>query len=348
MKQLILILSLLIGGGLWLPLTAQSVRCGGATAFQILHFTKTNGFDHQTRDVSAQLFTELGQTENFTVVNTESATAFDDLSELLNYEVVVFSNTSGNNLLDATQQANLEAYIAAGGAFLGMHAATDTYRNQSWPFYNQLVGGIVQRSPNHTNQNYVGTMDVIGSHPSTTNLPDPWEKEEEYYYWELNGGQLSPDIIETLRVRSTGGESYDVPRPVAWYQEFPSGARSYYTALGHKTNNYTDPDNDFRRLLRDALCWCVAAEATSSVEPAAEALRLPRLRATVVRGELAVWLPPGPGHTASLFALSGQELRSAIELAPGWNAVALTELPAGSYLLRFARRDWPPLRFSKQ
>ncbi|MEL6141908.1 MAG: ThuA domain-containing protein [Bacteroidota bacterium] len=91
-------------------------------------------------------------------------------------------------------------------------------------------------------------------------MPDPWNKLEEYYYWEQNGGQLSPNIIETLRVRETGAASYDAARPISWYQVFPSGARSYYTALGHAVNNYTDPNNEFRQFIRDALCWCVDAD----------------------------------------------------------------------------------------
>ncbi|PHI21767.1 hypothetical protein CEQ90_00325 [Lewinellaceae bacterium SD302] len=246
-------------------LSAQNISCGGANAFQILHFTKTNGFDHGTRNVSNTMFSEIGTTENFTVVNSQNANVFDDLNTLLGYEVIIFSNTSGNNLLDQTQRDNVEAYMAAGGAFLGIHAATDTYRNQSWPFYNQLVGGIVQSGPNHTANNYPGTMDVIGSHPSTVNLPNPWEKPEEYYYWELNGGQLDPNIVETLRVRETGPESYDAARPISWYQTFAEGGRSYYSALGHGQFNYTDPDNDFRQLMRDALCWCVEADATLPV-----------------------------------------------------------------------------------
>lgn len=121
-------------------LEAQTnATCGGDEPFQILHFTKTNGFDHNTRSQSAQMFTEIGQSENFTVVDTEDASIFDDLDQLMQFEVIVWSNTSGNNVLNGSQQANMEAYIEQGGAYFGIHAATDTYRNKSWPFYNRLV-----------------------------------------------------------------------------------------------------------------------------------------------------------------------------------------------------------------
>ena len=249
-------------------------ECGGSTPFRVLHFTKTdagaNGFDHNTRTVSAQLFRDLGALDNYTVDDTDDASVFDDAAALGQYALVIFSNTSGDGLLTASQEANLEAYVSAGGDFLGIHAATDTYRGGSWPFYNDLVGGIVQTNPNHTANNFPGTMDTIGAHPTTTNLPDPWLKQEEYYYWELNGGFLSPNITEVLRVRQTERNgtvsSYDAARPIAWVQEFAGGARSFYTALGHNASDYTDPDNDFRQHLRDGVCWAVATPAGLPVE----------------------------------------------------------------------------------
>ncbi|MEO0734111.1 MAG: ThuA domain-containing protein [Bacteroidota bacterium] len=241
-------------------LTAQ-VTCGGGTSFQVLHFTKTSGFDHNTRSQSNTMFTEIGTTEGFSVVNTQDQTAFDNLTTLLAYEVIIFSNTSGNIPFTATQKMNLESYVAAGGGVLGIHAATDMYRDASYPFFTQLIGGSRRNSPAHTSANTNADMDLIGNHPTTANLPDPWNKTEEYYYWPDTG--LVASIVEVLRVRDTGNNSWNDPRPISWHQNFPSGARSFYTALGHARGNYTDPDNDFRQHLRDALCWCVEAESTT-------------------------------------------------------------------------------------
>ncbi|MEL6274662.1 MAG: ThuA domain-containing protein [Bacteroidota bacterium] len=325
-------------------LMAQNLVCGGDVAFEVLHFTKTNGFDHNTRNVSHTMFQEIGASENFTVVNSQDASVFDDLPALLEYEAIIFSNTSGNNLLNATQRNNLEAYIAAGGSFLGIHAATDTYRNQSWPFYNQLVGGIVQSGPNHTSQNFNGIMDIIGDHASTVNLPNPWEKQEEYYYWELNGGQLSPDIVETLRVRQTGNNSYDAARPISWYQTFESGARSYYTALGHAGSNYTDPNNDFRQLIRDALCWCVESEMVSNtsspsqVAPQAQivagANALLRLRLSGIGGPVAAKIFNGQGIT-----------QTDLLLFPGLNELGTELLSPGYYFVVFENIQLRTVKF---
>ncbi len=205
------------------------------------------------------MFTEIGEIENFSIVNTQDASVFDDLDSLLTFAAIVFSNTSGNNLLNATQRQNMEDYIAAGRGFLGIHAATDTYRNGSWPFYNELVGAIVQSSPNHTSRFHVDTMTHQLNHPVLYQIPDPWIKQEEYYYWDLNGGMIDSNVTPALHVLRTGMESYDRERPITWFRQFDSGSRSFYTALGHDQSNFTDPDNDFRQLVRNGLCWVAKA-----------------------------------------------------------------------------------------
>ena len=244
------------------PLLPAQITCNGPTAFTILHYTQTAGFDHGTRSQSNQMFVEIGQQRNFTVVNSQDRASFDDLQTLLGYEVIVFANTSGDIPFSQQQRDNLENYVAAGGAVLGIHAATDMYRgNQSYPFYTDLMGGSRRNSPAHTSRTHNNVMDLIGTHASTANLPNPYPKQEEYYYWPDTG--LVSNITEVLRVRATGGNSYDAARPISWYQEFPSGARSFYTGLGHDRSNYTDATAPFRTHLADALCWCVEAAASN-------------------------------------------------------------------------------------
>jgi len=234
---------------------AQTLCERSDTTFRVLHFTKTSGFDHGTREESKSMFETIGSSKGFTITDTQDASVFNNLDSLNTYSVIIFSNTSGNNLFNTTQKSNFESYMNGGGSYIGIHAATDTYRT-GWSFYNEIVGGIVQTSPNHTSQNHVNTMDHLIDHEILQSLPSPWEKQEEYYYWDLNGGMMdSINFTPLLRVRRTGSDSYDRPRPMAWNRIFPGGARSFYTALGHKTSNYTNPGNDFSTLLSNAVCW---------------------------------------------------------------------------------------------
>jgi len=195
---------------------------------RILIFHETNGFRH-TGAINAgiDMFEDLGnENNNWITDNSQDSSVFNS-SNLEQYDAVIFLNTSGtdesnNDLLSASEKEAFEDFIESGKGFIGIHAATDTYRNGVWDFYNELVGGIVQTSPNHTSNNYNADMEVLTSHPIIDFLGSEgtiWNKNEEYYYWEINGGQLSDDNIVLLQVEQTGSNSYDMERPITWYKE---------------------------------------------------------------------------------------------------------------------------------
>lgn len=243
-----------------------------AQDFSVLHYTETSGFNHQTASVSMAMFEDLGLANGFTVVQDSTGSHFNSLAKLQDFAVVIFSNTSGNNILNANQRANFEAYIQNGGSFIGIHAAADTYRHSSangnstgtWDWYAETVCGCsVQQNPNHTsaNHNNDNTHSLPG-HPVLDSLPDPWNKTEEYYYWE--NGYLAPSFLEALQVGQTGNQSYDEPRMTATLRDLPGGGRAFYTSLGHSTSNFTS-DQNFIRLLENAVIW--TAKRNSAVTP---------------------------------------------------------------------------------
>ncbi len=247
----------------WVLPQSAIAQCGGS--FQVLHYTETTGYDHNTRNQSLAMFQSWATAENYTVTQDNDGSEFNSLANLQQYAVVVFSNTSGNSGLNATQRSNFEAYINAGGSYLGIHAASDTYRHSSanggskgtWDWYAETVAGAsVRQNPNHTSSNHNNTMSVeVPAHPTMANVPSPWNKTEEYYYWE--GGYLNNTFTELLRVGQTGNNSYDAPRQMAHCKELAGGGRTFYTALGHAGSNYTN-DQNFKNLMKDALLWCAA------------------------------------------------------------------------------------------
>ncbi len=311
--------------------------------FKILHYTETSGFDHQTRQNSLAMFQTMGQQRGFTVDDDQTGAAFDSLSNLMQYAVVVFSNTSGDQILDANQRANFEAYIQNGASLLGIHAASDTYRHSTangnntgtWDAYAELLGGSVQQNPNHTSANYNGTMDIVNTHPSVANIPNPWQKVEEYYYWE--NGYLNQNNQVVLEVRSTGSNSYDAKRPVSWYKEMFTGSRLFYTSMGHANSNFTS-DTAFYNHIRDALLW--AAHHSISL-PSIATISSLDIYPNPALQVLNINIPKHSGLVDyQILNLSGSVVKTGqIEFRSGSAEIDVKDLSTGNYLIEITDKS---------
>ncbi len=243
---------------------------------RVLVYHETNGFRHGSINSGISLIEDLGNQNGWDTDNTQNSNVFAANDFVVNgvykYDVIVFCNTSGDNLLNGNEKTVFEEFIKNGGGFIGIHAATDTYRDRSWPFYNELVGGIVQTDPNHTPNNFNADMEVKSNHPIVEHIGNTgatWNKNEEYYYWRNNGGQLSNDNTVLLEVERTGEDDYDEARPITWYKEAITvngetfnGIKSFYTALGHNNGDYNSNDN-FKTMIKNAIMW--AGDNTLSI-----------------------------------------------------------------------------------
>lgn len=223
----------------------------------VLVYHETKGFRHSSIEAGIEMVNTFGAELNWTVNESQTSDVFQ-ADSLATYDVVIWLNTTGEELLTTEEQSAFESFIQAGGGFIGIHSATDTYRNGSWPWYNDLVGAIVQVNPYHTANNTNAIIDVVGEHPAIAHLETEWDKSEEYYYWERNGGYLYDGNVNLLQVRSTGPNSYDAARPVTWYKAY-DGGRSFYTALGHNASDY-ESNETFRTMLKEAILWAAEEE----------------------------------------------------------------------------------------
>ena len=197
----------------------------------MLLFSKTIDFRHNSIEDGAQSLLELLKSKNIKVDLTENAEYFTEDS-LKQYATIVFLNTSGN-ILNNTQQADLERYIQAGGGFVGIHSATDTEYN--WPWYNGLVGAYFDSHPNIQDANLRCTNE---GEACCKHLPEVWTLNEEWY----NFKSINPNIEVLMEVdeSSYSGGTNGEKHPVVWKHEY-DGGRSFYTALGHKKETFKDP-----------------------------------------------------------------------------------------------------------
>ncbi|MGN9808311.1 ThuA domain-containing protein [Micromonospora sp. BQ11] len=199
-------------------------------AYQVLVFSKTAGFRHDSIAVGTQAVRDLGAANNFTVTATEDAAAFTT-TNLARFKAVVFLNTTGD-VLDATQQSAFEAYVNGGGGFVGIHSAADTEYN--WPWYGQLVGAWFASHPAIQQ----ATVRVENrAHPATAHLPRSWTRTDEWYNYRTNP-RSSARVLASLDEGSySGGTMGD--HPIAWCRTQSSG-RAFYTGGGHTQASYSD------------------------------------------------------------------------------------------------------------
>ncbi|GAA3232551.1 ThuA domain-containing protein [Oerskovia jenensis] len=202
--------------------------------FSVLVFSKTAGFRHDAIPAGIATIKQLGEDNHFAVTATEDAGAFTE-ENLAGYDAVVWLSTTGD-VLNADQQAAFEAYIADGGGYAGVHAASDT--EYDWPWYGDLVGAYFSAHP----QNQTATVVVADKdHPSTAHLPSSWERYDEWYNFRENP-RGDVHVLATLdeSTYSPGGGAMGADHPTAWCQDV-AGGRSWYTGGGHTQESYADP-----------------------------------------------------------------------------------------------------------
>ncbi len=208
--------------------------CTQSNTPRVLVFSKTKGWKHTSIPFGIEAIFNMGKENGFLVDTTTNSSFFDDFN-LKQYHAVIFNNTT-QNVLNAEQQAAFERYIQAGGGFVGIHAAADT--EYEWPWYNKLMGAHFSSHPHNPNVKKATVSVTNKTHPSTSGLPDRWERTDEWY----NYRSFYPGIkvLAYLDENSYEGGANGSNHPIAWYHEF-DGGRAFYTGGGHENSSFSEP-----------------------------------------------------------------------------------------------------------
>lgn len=219
-------------------LSATAQRGG---QFQVLLFSKTAGFHHESINDGVTAIRKLGERHHFSVNWQENASVFND-RQLENIDVVIFLNTTGD-ILNDEQQAAFEKFIQSGKGFVGIHSASDT--EYDWEWYTKMVGHMFKIHP----QIQTAKLQVIDRNfPGLSTLPDEFLWTDEWYEFseaksndlnyiiKIDEGSYDPKVKWGDNV----GEGMGDMHPMAWYHEY-DGGRAFYTGLGHVPAVYQDP-----------------------------------------------------------------------------------------------------------
>lgn len=218
------------------------------------------GFVHDNIAASVTALQEIGKANGIAMDVSDDPKVFTD-ENLRKYRVVIFDNSNNTAFDTPEQKAAFQQFIHGGGGFVGIHSATGSERK--WPWFWQLIGGTfwfhapLQKFP-------ITIADK--NHPATAGLPaETWAWEDELYVMKEQPKDLRVLLtgnIKSLKLSASQRKNADIlpdSIPLAWCHEF-EGARSFYTALGHKKEYYSNPF--FRQHLLGGVQWAMKAESS--------------------------------------------------------------------------------------
>jgi uncharacterized protein len=234
----------------------------GGKKKKILFYSQSFGFRHSVvqRPLTGEMahaekiFKEIATKAGYEVFISQD---HNDLNgdQYKQYDAVVFY-TSGNPPIS---RENLMKYVREGGAFIGIHAATDTYKD--WPEYVKMIGASFQGH----HQQRVATLKIdVPDHPATKMLEQGWKLQDEYYLFgdtfstENSRMLLSVDTEKTSEadLKAMGMKPGSVV-PIAWTRTEGKG-KVFYTSLGHREDVWTNPA--YQKHLLGGIAWAMGNE----------------------------------------------------------------------------------------
>lgn len=250
---------------------------------RILFLTHSAGFKHPCLPTAEAVVARLSESEaDLEFISWEGHKQDKDAidlsaftPELLETLDGVMFFTTGELPLDEAQKQALLDFVSGGGAFIGVHSATDTF--YEWAEYGELVGAYFRT---HSWNHLPLTLKVEdGMHPATAMLGEEWTLADEFYRFGMTEDEaIGPVVFSRDRVNvllSIDTQKSDISKqrgvipgrfdvmekgrdyPLAWYRDYGEG-RSFYTALGHREDVWES--EMFQAHLLGGVRWALGPE----------------------------------------------------------------------------------------
>ncbi|NQT24817.1 ThuA domain-containing protein [candidate division KSB1 bacterium] len=237
----------------------------------ILNFNGDTGYVHESKAVAVAMIEELGE-ENDWNITTTSDPAFFTISNLSQFDVIVFNNNCGTDgpIFEPDEQKSFQQFIRSGGGFVAIHCAGAVWHEtgdfKEW--YEKLVG---TRLVAHPSVQKAKLTIENRNHISTLHLPVDWEVTDEWHYFNYNPRENVNVLISLEESSYTGKEKMNGDHPATWYHEY-DGGRSFFTTFGHIIETYKD--DNFRKIVEGGIKWAAKLDGEYDFEPIQKNLML--------------------------------------------------------------------------
>lgn len=207
---------------------------GCSTPKNLVIFSKTSAFRHDSIEVGATAITAIGEELGYEVIHTEISSDIVDID----YEVLVFLSPT-MDVLNETEEHFLKEFVENGGAYVGIHAATNCEYEFEW-YIDTLLGA---KFDYHRAIKPLDVEVIEPSHPSTSHLASPWTRTDEWYVYD----RMPENVTVLLEIEDDDGR-----RPIAWCKQVKKG-RSFYTGGGHTKASFAEPA--FLEHIKGGIVW---------------------------------------------------------------------------------------------
>ena len=187
---------------------------------------------------------------------------------LRDFDGVIFLSTTGD--LPVPDLAAFLDWIKSGKAFIGFHAATDTFKSSD--AYCEMIGGHFAGHPWGAGGEHAFVVHEPG-HRVAAMFPERFRWKDEIYQYDLRYKPENVRVLVSLDMQASNPkEPWHVP--VAWVRDYGKG-RVFSTNFGHNDATWKEPM--FQKHMAEGIAWALgrfdAATAPNPDVQAAEYLR---------------------------------------------------------------------------
>ncbi len=183
----------------------------------------TPEMDQKQKDAQAQWDTQLkASMEKLSPANLKAQ----------KIDAVIFANTTGDKYPLPDKDGFIK-WVEEGGAFIGMHSASDTFNN--WEGYYGMLQGTFN---GHGAQVPADLIAADTKHPANAGIGEKWDLKMEEMYLIKNHDRAKNREIWYMNHHPNKTEEAGF-FPVSWARKHGKG-NVFYTSLGHREDLWSD------------------------------------------------------------------------------------------------------------
>jgi uncharacterized protein len=232
------------------PLSAQT----SAAPKKLLVVSVTKAYRHGSIETGLKVVSDLAhKSGRFTVdfaSNDADLAAKMTPAALKGYDGVFFLSTTGD--LPLPDKTAFLDWIKSGGAFIGAHAASDTFHSHGDspdPYIDMIGGEFIS----HVVARVQCIVDDT-NHPATRSLGKTWTVTDEIYAHKFFYRDRVHMLL-SLNVDPATGQPGFVP--LAWCKKYGRG-NVFFTALGHDDALWLSPE--YQQHILGGILWALGLE----------------------------------------------------------------------------------------